>query len=162
MQPYVEKQSEPIWLQILCFATLTYVGIANLAWPLLADLNSARNHLLYWSLVLPAFVLFGLLPVSFRSMTIEVDDEALRVKWGIVRRSFPLTRVQAIRPSSARPSWRFPFRQRGWSIMGVRGGAEFTLAQGDRKQSYFVSSLCPDLFVSAVRDRTGLPSVDTR
>jgi hypothetical protein len=158
LQAYEEQQSMPMWVQFIWLAPLTYIGIANLLWPLLADLGWARDHLLYWSLVIVGFVLVGTLFISFRRMIVVVDDKALHVKYGIVRRSFSLIRIQAVHPSSRRRRGPFGFGQRGWRMIGVRGGVEFTVAEGKRIRSYLVSSRYPELLVAAVRDRTGLPS----
>jgi hypothetical protein len=149
----------PMWVQIIWLAPLTYASIANLLWPLLADLGWARDHLLYWSLVIVGFVLLGILLISFRTLIVVVDENALHVKHGIVRRSFPLLRIQAVHPSSRRRWGLFGFGQRGWAIIGgARAGVEFTVAEGNQMRPYFVSSRHPELLVAAVRDRTGLPS----
>jgi len=92
-------------------------------------------------LAVPAAVLVGLISLSvlFSSLTVEVDDEALRIAFGpgLVRHAWSLDRIAAARP--VRNPWWY-----GWGIHYTPGGwlysvagfeaVEIVLADGRRRR----------------------------
>lgn len=114
----------------------------------------------YFPLMLLAAALVALAFVSFRRMRIEVSDAVVRVSFGVLRRSLPLETIRGCEVK--RYNWivyggwgvRFALGgRRAWSMPGVPGGVEFTVAEGTRVRRYFLSSRYPELLAAAVEGR---------
>ena len=97
----------------------------------------------------------GAVGYSFRSLTVEVDDNELRLQFGDgpIRKSFPLADVTGVKTTRTSPlsGWGMRFIGRGWlyNIYGL-DAVELSLAGGKR---VLVGTDEPDKLAAAINER---------
>ena len=156
---YGEEVPAPLWLQAVIL-----LGVAVLAADVAASAAGGQGGWPTYAfnypfmLVLAALLLFAF--VSFRRLRIAVNDQELQFAFGILRRSLSLAAIQSCEAKRYRwltyGGWGIRYAlggRRAWSLPGVPGGVEVTVAEGTRVRRYFVSSRSPELLAEAVRGR---------
>jgi len=155
---YQEEVPAPLWLQaaILIGVVALVAGVVGTA----TSGDGGWPFYVYYPFM--AFLAASLLFVffSFRRLRIAVSDEELRFAFGILRKSLPLAAIQSCETKRYRwltyGGWGIRYAlggRRAWSMPGVPGGVEVTVAEGTRVRRYFVSSRSPELLAEAVRAR---------
>jgi len=102
-----------------------------------------------------AIGVMGAVGYNFRSLTVEVDDNELRLQFGDgpVRKSFPLGDVTGVKTTRTSPlsGWGMRFIGGGWlyNIYGL-DAVELSLAGGKR---VLVGTDEPDKLVAAINER---------
>lgn len=104
------------------------------------------------AVVMPVLAVLAILLVVFSSMTVEVDDEALRIEFGpgFVRHAWPLHRIRAWR-AVCNPwwyGWGIHLTPHGW-LYNVSGSeaVEVVLSDGHRRR---IGTDDPDGLVAAL------------
>lgn len=156
---YEEEVPVPLWFQLVLFGCLVAVGFAVVL-PAFGKGQSATSYAVYYLVMVVALALTVFVFVSFRRLSIAVSDEEVRFGFGVLRKSIP---VEAIRACEAKRynwlaygGWGLRFAlggRRAYSMPGVAGGVEITVAEGKRVRRYFVSSRYPERLAEAVRGR---------
>jgi hypothetical protein len=161
---YEEEIPLPAWFQLILLAGLAAIAFAVIA-SALSGLDGAGTYAVYYLAMTVAFVFVVFAFVTFRRLTIAISDDEVRFGFGVLRKSIPLERIQACEPKRYKwltyGGWGIRFAlggRRAWSVPGVAGGVELTVAEGRRVRRYFVSSRYPELLAESVGDRPGLPS----
>jgi hypothetical protein len=155
---YEEEVDPPLWLVATLLASLVATVFAVAA----PAFESAgwKLYAWYFPLMLFAAALLVISLLSFRRLRICVDDRAVRFNFGLLRKSLPLENIQASEAKGYRwltyGGWGIRYARggrRAWSMPGVPGGVEFTVAEGTKVRRYFVSSRYPELLAAAARER---------
>jgi hypothetical protein len=161
---YEEEIPLPAWLQLLLLAGLAGTAFAVIA-PAFSGLDGAGTYAVYYLAMAAALAAMVFAAATFRRLTIAIGEDDVRFGFGVLRKSIPLERIQACEPKPYKwltyGGWGIRFAlggRRAWSVPGVAGGVEFTVAEGKRVRRYFVSSRYPELLAQCVGDRPGLPS----
>ncbi len=156
---YEEEVPLPAWFQLILLAGLAGIAFAIVG-PAFSGLDGAGTYAVYYSTMTVALAFMVFAVVTFRRLTIAVSDTEVRFGFGVLRKSIPLERIRAWEPK--RYNWlvyggwgiRFALGgRRAWSVPGMAGGVELTVAEGTRVRRYFVSSRCPERLAEAVEGR---------
>jgi hypothetical protein len=156
---YEEEIGAPPWLMAVLAVGLIAMAVAMVT-PAFDDEAGWSLYWWYYPSMLFAGALLVLALFSFRRLRIQVSDTAVQFRFGLLRKSLPLGKIQGCEPK--RYNWlpyggwgvRFTLGgRRAWSMPGVPRGVEFTVAEGTKVRRYFVSSRSPELLAEAVRGR---------
>ena len=156
---YEEEVPAPIW-----FEAVILVGVVALIVGVAASAAGGQAGWPTYALFYPFMALLGALLLfafaAFRRLCIVVSDTELRLAFGILRKSVPLTAIQSCEAKDYRwltyGGWGIRYAlggRRAWSLPGAPRGVEVTVAEGRRVRRYFVSSRSPELLAEALRSR---------
>jgi hypothetical protein len=156
---YEEEVPMPAWFQLILLAGLAGIAFAVIA-PAFSGLDGAGTYAVYYLTMTVALALMVFAVVTFRHLTIAVSDDEVRFGFGVLRKSIPLERIQGCEPKRYKwltyGGWGIRFAlggRRAWSVPGVAGGVELTVAEGKRVRRYFVSSRYPERLAEALEGR---------
>lgn len=157
--PYRERIQPPGWAAP-AFGALGIVWLAR-------RLRGSRKRSLWRKLfgaVNGVFTLFTVLRLvrRFANVAVEVEDEAVRLRFGGVEKRLPAASVRDVRVVTYNP-----LRYLGWgyragigggrafSQIGIARGVEITVDNDGRDERYFVSSRTPEALAGAVASIAG-------